>query len=98
MNKKTIGIIGGGTMGRAVYQALSRTCGSDEIFVADTSKEKLSYVIQTNRYDDANTMIPCCDVLVLAVKPQSFHALMDGVAVSLEDKLIISINSDICLS
>ncbi|MFA5351432.1 MAG: pyrroline-5-carboxylate reductase [Candidatus Omnitrophota bacterium] len=90
--KKRLGIIGFGNMGSAIAlgaQALF------EVFIFDKDKQKL---INNNGLKIEALVVDLVsksDVLVLAVKPQDFDALLNEIRPFAQDKLIISIAAGI---
>ncbi|MBU0982116.1 pyrroline-5-carboxylate reductase [Patescibacteria group bacterium] len=82
-----IGIIGAGNMGSAIYRALSEKF---TVSLCDSSSEKVTALDTQNACDKMDEM----DVIILAVKPQTFESL----SLNFEGKLVISIMAGISLS
>ena len=78
---KKICIIGVGIMGRAMLDILSA--------------KKLYNVVGCDAEDDPNVVARDADVVIFAVKPQSFKQLSESIKIDLRDKLIISIMAGI---
>lgn len=74
---KKLCIIGLGNMGQAINDALC--------------SKKLFEVIGCDRDEDVNEKIKDCEIVLIAVKPQSFDELASQIIFDLSDKLIISI-------
>lgn len=74
---KKICIIGLGNMGKAMRDILSKKGGFE--------------LIGCEKEDDVNIKAGGADILILAVKPQSFEALAHAVKVDLSGKLVVSI-------
>jgi len=91
-----IGIIGCGNMGQALLSGII-TKGYTKrrnIFCSDRDREKISF-LRTRlgvRVAGSNSeVVKKSDVIILAVKPQDLDAIVQGIAVPLEGKLLISI-------
>jgi len=91
MNKK-IGIIGCGNMGSAIAQQLQ---GDYQIFIFDKDLPKTKSIPGVIVSDSAGSLIRSADVVILAVKPQDFDALLNEIKPAVKDKLIISIAAGI---
>lgn len=98
---KKVGFIGGGNMGEAMLGALisSGTVRADQIYISDVVQERLAYLdekygVHVGR--DNPFLFDTCDIVILAVKPQSMEKVLsgvtenDGYGVS-KRKLVISI-------
>lgn len=88
--KNSIGIIGFGNMGRAIYQMLKTTTDPKSIFIADKNISKIKGVAKKYLYADANSMVHKTNIIILAVKPQDFPALAKSLRCP-KDLLVISI-------
>lgn len=93
----TIGIIGAGNMGSAFYKGLSKEFSPEAIFICDTNKEKLTELKTPHGYTDANKLLPQVDVIILAIKPQTFHEFIESLNTPIKDKLIISIMAGVSI-
>ena len=74
---RRIGFIGAGNMAEAIIQGLleSRTVAPDHITASDVMPERLQYMQTTydiNTTDDNAQLVAASDILLLAVKPQSW--------------------------
>lgn len=74
---KKLCIIGLGNMGQAINDALC--------------SKKLFEINGCDKDDDVNEKIKDCEIVLIAVKPQSFDELASQISFDLSDKLIISI-------
>lgn len=91
-----IGIIGGGVIAEAIMKGLiGKGFDPQNLLVSDVSKERLQYLQETLGIKTAiknKEVIPQCDVIVLAVKPQNMNeALTSFTSVFTPEKLLISI-------
>lgn len=88
--KTTIGIIGVGSMGGAIYRQLRDTMGPENIFLCNRTRPKQ---IDRNTYFsfDANDVASRADSIIFAVKPQSLPGLLETLTVDISRKLVISI-------
>ncbi len=91
---KKIGIIGAGNMGSALYRGICEVFEKDLIYVSDKNQGKLDSLSDLNTYSNPQDVVDLSDVVILAVKPQSFQEL--AVEVTFEqNKLLISIMAGI---
>ncbi|MHC4231577.1 MAG: pyrroline-5-carboxylate reductase [Planctomycetota bacterium] len=98
---KTIGFIGGGNMAQALLTGILKAglYHANHIWVSDIRLEQLDvlkdlYGIHTT--DDNKELTARADVIVLSVKPQVMGDVLDGVAGTLKDSvLVISIAAGI---
>jgi len=87
-NKKTIGIIGYGNMGKAIAERI-KPAFNTAIFEKNTSKIKnVPDVFVASCLAD---LIKYADIVILAVKPQDFNEVLNEIKDSIDDKLVISI-------
>ncbi len=105
--KKSIGFIGAGNMAEAIAGALikSNSINASMIFACDINSDRLEYMNSTyniNVTEDIYQVYNNCDVVILAVKPQSMESVLKDVAVSgggtAKRKLIISIAAGVTIS
>lgn len=77
--KTHVGFIGGGNMARAILTSLSEEQDRFSLFVCDRNEEKRQYFQESlgvNASATYQTFIQSLDVIVLAIKPQGFPALL----------------------
>lgn len=104
MIERTVGFIGGGTMGEALIRGMleAGVAVADRLWAADPSAERrraLSELIGADRtVEDNHPLAGVCDVLVLAVKPKVVPLAAAQVADVLTDEhLVISIAAGVTL-
>lgn len=77
---KKIGIIGTGNMGRALARGLvqANVIPADHLLLADRKAERLTPLVRELEAQafGVDTLIPQCDVIILAVKPQDMEDLL----------------------
>lgn len=105
--KNRIGFIGAGNMGEAICGAIIKSgiIDSSMIHAYDLNNERLEYLKQTydiNISHDIKGLLSLCDVVILAVKPQTMDGVLEELApvdeLSLQTrKIIISIAAGIPL-
>ena len=88
--KPTIAIIGAGNMGSAIYKSLRGIMPEKSLVLCDKNKQKLASLTK-NSTTDVNIAIAMSDIIILAVKPQSFLEFVETTKVNLSKKLLISI-------
>jgi len=88
-----VGLIGAGAMGSAMVRVFE---GFD-LLVCDRCLEKIEALGVENGFTDPNEMIPQVDIVVFAVKPQSFKALVASIVVDMADKAIVSVMAGITI-
>lgn len=91
---KKIGIIGCGNMGRVMVEQLKNDY---HIFVFDKDKNKIKDVLGVNRCKDIRQLLEKSEVIILAVKPGDFEALLSEIKGQIKNKLIISIAAGITI-
>lgn len=91
MNKK-IGIIGFGNMGGSIAEQLK---SNYQIFIFDKEPAKIKGAVGVIVADSAVSLVNKVDVVVLAIKPQDFDALLNEIKPAAKNKLIISIAAGI---
>ncbi len=94
----TIGIIGYGNMGQAIYHVLEKAFGSDKLYVVDPHAEKLSHLPKGHGSADVAAVLDKIDIVILAVKPQSFVQLATSLQMRLKGKKIFSILAGVSLA
>jgi pyrroline-5-carboxylate reductase len=92
-----IGIVGFGVMGTAFYKGLIKTFDKKDIYVCDKDVSKLFEYNKTNTTTHFDKLLDKCEVLIIAVKPQSFDELVKNAGVEIKNKLIISIMAGITI-
>ena len=97
MNKK-LAIIGVGNMGGALYKRLACAMPKEHIALCDTDAKKLARLSAYRSFTSAQEAALSAKCVILAVKPQAFHALAKDLFGSLEKKLVISIMAGISLA
>lgn len=100
--KKTIGFIGAGNMATAIIKGLIAQKGcADFIKAFDVSRERLSAMqaLGVSVCDSGEAVVSQSDIIVLAVKPQNYSEVLQGVrgAVS-EQKTFVSIAAGISIA
>lgn len=90
--REKIGIIGFGNMGRAIGERLKEKY---QIYVFDKDKNKTKNLSGLNVAVDVADLVKIAQTLILAVKPQDFDIVLDGIKDGVQDKLIISIAAGI---
>lgn len=90
--KKTIGIIGFGNMGSAIAERIK---SKYKILVFDIDRAKTENIRGVKVAQDIISLIEAVDVVILAVKPQDFHNILDEIKGAVTGKLIISIAAGI---
>jgi len=95
LTNKCIGFIGVGVMGSSIIKSLlSHSLKSDQICIADKSKEKIE--LSKNHHQVKARSISeigqSCDVIILAVKPQDLSDVLNELKLTIkEHTLVISI-------
>ena len=102
LNGKTIGFIGAGTMGQALLKGLvERGVDRRQLIAADANPQTRRTVTQRFRMsttDDNGRAAQRADVIVLAIKPQQFPEMLDGLRSHVHPRaLVISIAAGITL-
>lgn len=93
--RKKIGIIGAGNMGSAIIERLkSRYC----LFVFDKDKEKTDRLSGVCISETNLDLVKNADVVILAVKPQDFEAVLNEIKANVSKKLIVTIAAGISTS
>ncbi|VAX00514.1 Pyrroline-5-carboxylate reductase [hydrothermal vent metagenome] len=94
MGTLSIGFIGAGNMASALIGGLSESgFDANDLYVADLNKKKSSaltdhFAVQT--CDHNQSLLDCCDVVVLAVKPQVMKSVLEDLNAK-PDQLFLSI-------
>jgi len=90
-------IIGAGNMGSAFYKGLASQRKTDRVWLCDQHRDKLEIAPTDRRIDHPANAGNVAECILLAVKPQSFAALMAEVGKIWSDKLVISIMAGITM-
>lgn len=93
-----IGIIGAGNMGSAIAKALieNKVVNKKELIVSDTDENKLKNMDCKTTLNNKK-LIEEAEIIILAIKPQSFEIAGNELKGNLSGKLIISIMAGISL-
>lgn len=95
LTNKCIGFIGVGIMGSSIIKSLlSHSLKSDQICIADKSKEKVE-LLKNHHQVKASSISEIgqsCDVIILAVKPQDLPDVLNELKLTIKEQtLVISI-------
>jgi len=90
--KKRLGVIGFGNMGSSIALGVRNFF---EVCVFDKDKQKLGNNSGLQTKTSVIDLVKGSDVLILAVKPQDFDALLNEIKPFIQDQLIISIAAGI---
>lgn len=95
LTNKCIGFIGVGIMGSSIIKSLlSHSLKSDQICIADKSKEKVELLINQHQVKarSISEIGQSCDVIILAVKPQDLSDVLNELKLTIKEQtLVISI-------
>lgn len=89
---KTIGIIGCGNMGSAIVERLKSRY---QVYAFDKDKNKTKDISGAQIAKDNIDLVNKVDIVMLAVKPQDFDAVLDEIKSCAKDKLVVSIAAGI---
>ncbi|MBI4992765.1 MAG: pyrroline-5-carboxylate reductase [Candidatus Magasanikbacteria bacterium] len=89
--KKTIGIIGAGNMGGAIYRILKQSRLAKRVYIYDKHANKTNALKARADVLGLQDLLTQSDIIILAVKPQSFKDLADEIGVEIKNKLIVSV-------
>jgi len=89
--KKIIGIIGAGNMGGAIYQILKKSRLARRGCICDRNLRKINALGARQDVLDLQDLLAQSDIIILAVKPQSFKDLANEIKIKAGNKLIMSI-------
>jgi pyrroline-5-carboxylate reductase len=97
------GVIGGGVMGEALLSRLvaQQIYAPSEVRVSDPQAQRRDWLAQqygVQVTDDNQSIISTAEVLLLAIKPQVFDAVVSGLTRSSSGQLIVSILAGVPLS
>jgi pyrroline-5-carboxylate reductase len=96
MKDLTIGFIGGGNMAGALVKGMvhAGVTPANKIWVSDVKPERLAAIAEAHAVrttGDNHALVAACDVIVIAVKPQVIHKVLDAIAGDVEGKLLVSV-------
>jgi pyrroline-5-carboxylate reductase len=95
--EKVVGFIGSGNMGQAMIGGIIKSgmVESGNIIVSDLDENKLDYILteyKTQVTKDSVKLVEHADVIVLAVKPNIYEAVLNQIKEHIDDtKVIVSI-------
>ncbi|MDX2216180.1 MAG: pyrroline-5-carboxylate reductase [Oculatellaceae cyanobacterium bins.114] len=97
------GVIGGGVMGEALLSRLvvQQIYAPREVLVSDPQPQRRDWLTQqygVQVTDDNQVILSTADVVLLAIKPQVFEAVVSGLTRSRTDQLVVSILAGVPLS
>lgn len=100
--KTNIGFIGGGNMARAILTSLSQQKEQFSLYVCDRNADKRIHFQETlgvTATEDYRDFIESLDIIVLAIKPQGFPALLAELKPLLKPhQLVISVAAGVSVS
>lgn len=86
--KKTIGIIGAGNMGGAMYKIWKQNY---QVYICDHNDSKIKTLGARSDALNLPDLLARADIIILAVKPQSFKELVGEIKNKIKNKLVISV-------
>lgn len=101
MENVKVGFIGGGNMTSAIVGGVvkNRTLPAEQIYVFDIHEEKRESLHRKEGIlpmESAYDLVKTCNIVFLAVKPQSFPSMLDEIRPAVEkDKTLVSIAAGI---
>ena len=93
---KSIGIIGAGNMGAAVYECL-KAQKKYRVLITDRNQSKIKKVGAFKNYRNLAVLVGQCQIIILAVKPQSAAELSEEIKSALAGKLVISVMAGVTI-
>lgn len=93
VKNKTISVIGAGSLGTAVVDALVRK-GHQKVIATRRNQEKLEELQQRYKIEvssDNNYAVECSEIVILSVKPYFIDEVCKGIKYFTRDKLVISL-------
>jgi pyrroline-5-carboxylate reductase len=93
MLKNNITIIGAGNMGAALLNRIIQKYSKSNkyLMILDSVEEQLNKIDFKNKTTDLNKALDFAEIIVIAVKPQSFQELINQAKEQFKDKILISI-------
>jgi len=92
MRKKTIGIIGFGNMGSAIAERIK---SKYNVFVFDIDRNKTKDLKNISVSNTIDELLRTTEVIILAIKPQGFDAVLNEIKADIDKKLVVSIAAGI---
>jgi pyrroline-5-carboxylate reductase len=89
---KNVGIIGYGNMGQAIAERIKEKYA---VCVFDKDNNRISALKDILAAATAGELVQQCEIVILAVKPQDFDALLNEIKPWVADKLVITIAAGI---
>lgn len=90
--RKTVGIIGFGSMGSSLAEQIK---SKYKVWVFDKDKNKTKNLRGINVADNSIDLLNKLETIILAVKPQDFNVVLNGIKNYVKGKLIVSIAAGI---
>lgn len=87
--KSSIGIIGAGNMGGAIFKKLIER--EEDVFIYDIDRRKVENNNALKKFLELGEIEKKAQIIILAIKPQSLNELSKQFTKNISDKLIISI-------
>ncbi len=99
----TIGFVGGGLMAEALITGIinAKLVEKKQLLVADPDQKRRDLLegLGIQVFEQAEAMVPDCDIIVLAVKPQVMGLVLENIQPHLNDNhLLISIAAGVSLT
>jgi pyrroline-5-carboxylate reductase len=97
----TIGCLGAGNMGSAIVSGMVKSIPSGSIYCFDENAQKSRHLADrcgVVAVSSAIELCRACGIVILAVKPDVVHSLLDSVRDSIESRLIVSIAAGVSIS
>lgn len=101
LDKKVVGCIGTGNMGRAIISCLSKSVSKDNILAFDVDKSKLETIKKDFDIKSTNTirhLTDISDIILIAVKPDAVNSVLEEIRDNISNKIIISIAAGVSIS
>lgn len=98
MNKKNVGIIGYGSMGKMLFEKFSAYGSSfiENVFVSNRTKEKLSAVDESKICSSNLNLAAACDVIFVCVRPADIKSVLEEIKSCInEEKILVSLNGSV---
>lgn len=86
--KKIIGIIGAGNMGGAMYKIWKQ---NHQVYICDHNNSKIKALGARSDALNLSDLLSRADIIILAIKPQSFVELAGEIKVGIRNKSVISV-------